>query len=369
MTILNKSLSQYFGEDLSGKLILVNRAFLGLFSILSVLRKYKKGTKVLYSTTTCASPVYAATYAGLQPVFVDISSKDYLMDEDETLFLIEKFKDELVAVVYIYIFGHTSESVFRIREKCQKYGIYLIEDLAQAFGSCVNDIPTGLIGDFSILSFGHSKQIDAKRGGIIINNIADVIPNEMIVKVLDGISLNTSATDLSSQYGSAFYANRKKALADEKAFSLYANFIESYKDLYFSYGEVNWDLINGKIKSYLEKDATRKRNNIAKRYKDGLSGLSEHIYCPEIREGYSVYRYTIVLKNDGILEDFSEYLRQHGINCSNLYIPINRFYGETGCPQALDFARHCVNLWVEPSIATDDYIYNTLQVIENYYDR
>lgn len=365
---MERILSQYFKQDVSERVIRVNRAFLGIYSILSVLKQRKGGTKVLYSTTTCASPVYASSYAGLTPVFSDISTEDFLMDEENTISLIEQYKEDLLAIVYIYIYGHTSPSIFRIREKCKQYGIYLIEDLAQAFGSSVNGTPTGLIGDFSVLSFGHTKQIDVKRGGAIINNVPEVVSNEEIIKVLDSIALATPSQELSSQYGTSFYANRRKALANDEDFALYVDFINTYKDLYFSYVLVNWDLISDKIDGYLKDKTTEQRNLIGKKYRDGLSKLSDHIYCPEVKEGYSVYRYTIVLKDDTYLEDFSEYLRSHGVNCSNLYIPINRFYGDKGCPKAFDFAHRCVNLWAEPSVATDEYINNTIQQIVSFYE-
>lgn len=367
--ILDKTLTRYFNREMNGRLIEVNRAFHGLYSILSLLKQKKGGSKVLYSTTTCASPVYAASYAGLEPVFTDISPKDYLMDENETLRLIEKYKDELVAVVYIYVFGHTSEAVFRIKDKCKQNGIYLIEDLAQAFGSSINGIPTGLIGDFAVLSFGHSKQIDAKRGGVIVNNASNVLSNKEIHDHLDRLQLVVPSLELSISYGTNFYANRKKALANDEDFALYKNFITVYKDLYFSYGDVNWGLIQEKIESYLDNRITEVRNKIAKEYHDRLAPLDKFIYCPEIKEGYSVYRYTIVLKDNTDLEDFSEYLRKNGVNCSNLYIPINRFYEDKGCPQANALAHKCVNLWADPSVANENYINNTINKIVDYYGR
>ena len=365
---MERILSQYFKQDLSERVIRVNRAFLGIYSILSVLKQRKGGTKVLYSTTTCASPVYASTYAGLTPVFSDISTEDFLMDEEKTISLIEQYKEDLLAIVYIYIFGHTSTSIFRIREKCKQYGIYLIEDLAQAFGSSVNGIPTGLIGDFSVLSFGHTKQIDVKRGGAIINNVPEVVSNEEVIKVLDSIALATPSQELSSQYGTSFYANRRKALANDEDFALYADFINTYKNLYFSYAPVNWDMITEKLDNYLKEKTTELRNQIGKKYKEGLSKFSDHFYSPDIKDGYSVYRYTIVLIDNTNLEEFSEYLRSRGVNCSNLYIPINRFYGDKGCPKAFDFAHRCVNLWAEPSVATDEYINNTIQQITSFYE-
>lgn len=365
---MRELLNKYFGRDVSDRIISVSRAFFGLYSVLSCASKRSGRSDVLYPPTTCASPVYAATFAGLNPVFVDISDRDYLIDEEATLSYIEVHRNELLAVVYIYTFGHTSDAVLRIRRKCDEYGILLIEDAAQAFGGTVQGTPVGLIGHYAILSFGYSKQVDAGMGGLLLNNDG-IVSNAELRGAIDGIELARVDPGLATAYKRDFYDFRLKALADETKFSLYADFPTRFRDLYFTDARPDWNRVETRLREFLADDGVSKRNSIARRYAERLSTgeFRGRLVVPAVRDGFSVYRYTFMLLGEDGTLSLSEHLRSGGINCSNLYLPVNRFYGDTGCSRALDFARRCVNLWVEPSVATDDYLNRTIELMSSYY--
>jgi predicted house-cleaning NTP pyrophosphatase (Maf/HAM1 superfamily) len=64
--------------DLDGEIISKPKDRTEALEILKKLKGVRK--KVLYTSTTCHSPVLAASYAGLEPVFVDISLTDFLME-------------------------------------------------------------------------------------------------------------------------------------------------------------------------------------------------------------------------------------------------------------------------------------------------
>lgn len=362
-------LNSYFKENIERKVLPLNRAFIGLYSILSCLSKKSNRKKVLYPPTTCASPVYATTFAGLKPVFADVSLSDYLIDEKATIRYIELYKDELLAVVYIYIFGHTSDSVLRIKEVCDKYGIYLIEDVAQAFGSNVDGIPTGLIGHYSVFSFGYSKQVEVGIGGLFVNNMPTVVSNKEMQDFISNIEFTQLTPEQSQQYKKDFYDFRLESIVDESKYIKYLDFPERFHDLYFTAKQPDWNKISDKLRSFLDEDMLTKRNQNAKKYYEGFSceSLKEYVYAPELKDGYSIYRYTILLTSEENSLKFSDYLRNNGINCSNLYIPVNRFYGETDCPNALLYAKKCVNLWVDAGIATDEYIEKTIELTKQYF--
>ena len=65
-------------------------------------------------------PVLASIFAGLEPVFVDISLSDYLMDECQTLKSIEKHKNEIAALVYVYTFYHSPKSLIKLKKSVKK---------------------------------------------------------------------------------------------------------------------------------------------------------------------------------------------------------------------------------------------------------
>src|SRR6056297_891660 len=143
-----------------------DRAFFALSEIFLDLRKHSSREKILVTSTTCPTPIYAAIYAGFQVDFVDINQKDYLMNFQQTK---EKlYRKKYAALLYIYIFGHTSKDSISLKKKCRETGTLMIEDVAQAFGARINeDYMAGALGDYSVISFGYSKQIDAGGGGAL----------------------------------------------------------------------------------------------------------------------------------------------------------------------------------------------------------
>jgi dTDP-4-amino-4,6-dideoxygalactose transaminase len=63
------------------------------------------------------------------------------------------------------------------------------------------------------------------------------------------------------------------------------------------------------------------------------------------------WRYSLLLDFPEKLVDISEAVRRDGFHVSNLYWPVNHFFrpGDQ-CPNANDFARRIVNLWVDQSV-------------------
>lgn len=347
---------------------MVDRAFLGLYAIFMTLKKNTRKSKVLFTSNTCFSPVFASIYAKMNPIFSDISLENFLMDENETIEIIKNNREDLAAVVYIYTFGHTSKSLLHIKQLTQQYGITLIEDVAQAFGSKVDDQLTGTIGDLSVFSFGYSKHIDAGSGGFIINNNPLIYDSDEIVEALSIIKRYKVNDSLSREYKKSFYRIRSQAMKYSDQFFLYQEFVNKYESLYFKELKPDWLNIKFKLERFITNIHQKQRNDIAKRYYEGIvkRRLQAHIYAPVVRKEYSIYRYTILTNCLETSQGLSECLRKNDIHCSNLYIPVSRLFTNQNFNKSLDFSRRCINLWVD-SIATRHYIEKTLECIENYY--
>ena len=364
MEKLKKFLSNYYNVDYD-KIYLIERAFLGLYLIFSKIKGNKK--KVLYTSTPCHSPVLASIFAGLEPVFVDISLSDYLMDECQTLKSIEKHKNEIAALVYVYTFGHSPKSLIKIKEKCKENNIVLIEDVAQALGAETSNLKCGLIGDYSVFSFGYSKHVDATCGGFIINNSDSNFINETYFK---NYKLPLVKKDIDNQnYREEYYKLRKKALLDHSKFLSYVSFFEKYKSLYFEKKIPNWKNILHKLKIFINDEVRYRRNRNANLYRSLIMdlNLNSKIFCPKVFERYSVYRYTILTQS---LEDtikLSDLIRKNGIDCSNLYIPVSRFFHNLGYSNSLIFSKTCINLWVD--FEDKKRIYKTVKIINDYYKK
>jgi len=135
------------------------------------------GSKVLVPAMTAQASIVAIIRAGMIPVFVDVNLQG-LIDIDTTEMAIKLHNPSAVLVVHLY--GLTA--CLDLIKKCQKSGIIVIEDCAQAFGS---KFPSGdyvgTVGDFGAHSFYPTKNLSTigDAGGISIksdvNNLGHVI--------------------------------------------------------------------------------------------------------------------------------------------------------------------------------------------------
>ena len=122
------------------------------------------------SFTFCASS-HPVMYLGATPVFVDSEKGSWNMDPD---LLEEAIKDRIAktgkkpkAIMPVALYGMPYE-IERIMEIGKRYGIPVIEDAAEGFGSRYKGQVLGTFGDYGILSFNGNKMITTSGGGALI---------------------------------------------------------------------------------------------------------------------------------------------------------------------------------------------------------
>lgn len=149
--------------------VCVPRARTGLYFALSDMIKTKR--KVIMSPLTIVDVVNAVLLAGGIPVFADICRSSCSIDPEQAESLIDS---QTVAILLTHLHGQTAGArVFR--EICDRHGIRLIEDAAQAFGAVENGQHLGTIGDAGIYSFGFFKNLSTWRGGMVVSNDQEFI--------------------------------------------------------------------------------------------------------------------------------------------------------------------------------------------------
>ena len=67
-----------------------------------------------------------------------------------------KITDKTKAVIVPHMFGYPAD-LKEIKELCEEYNLYLVEDCAQAIGALYNGKKVSTIGDISIFSFMRQK--------------------------------------------------------------------------------------------------------------------------------------------------------------------------------------------------------------------
>lgn len=129
------------------------------------------GDEVLVQSFTFCASSHPVTYLGATPVFVDSERNSWNMDPD---LLENAIKDRIAktgkkpkAIVPVALYGMPYQ-IDRIMEIAHRYGILVIEDAAEGFGSRFKGQMLGTFGDFGVLSFNGNKMITTSGGGALI---------------------------------------------------------------------------------------------------------------------------------------------------------------------------------------------------------
>ena len=125
---------------------------------------------IVQSFTFCASS-HPITYLGATPVFVDSEKDSWNMDPE---LLETAIKDRIAktgkkpkAIIPVALYGMPYR-IDRIMEIADRYGIPVIEDAAEGFGSRFGGQMLGTFGRYGVLSFNGNKMITTSGGGALI---------------------------------------------------------------------------------------------------------------------------------------------------------------------------------------------------------
>jgi pyridoxal phosphate-dependent aminotransferase EpsN len=142
-----------------------------------VLANVQRGDEVLVSTLTFAGSVYPIEYVGARPVFVDSEAVSWNIDPDLVVDEVERRVRRgkpPAAVLPVHLYGQ-SANLAPILEVCERHGIPVIEDAAEALGATYRGEPVGSRGSSSIFSFNGNKIITTSGGGMLVSNDTELI--------------------------------------------------------------------------------------------------------------------------------------------------------------------------------------------------
>lgn len=129
------------------------------------------GDEVMVQSFTFCASSHPVTYLGATPVFVDSEPDSWNMDPDlldkAIKDRIEKTGKKPKAIIPVALYGMPYQ-IDRIMEVGEKYGIPVIEDAAEGFGSRYMGRVLGTWGRFGVLSFNGNKMITTSGGGALI---------------------------------------------------------------------------------------------------------------------------------------------------------------------------------------------------------
>ncbi len=129
-------------------------------------RAIQRGDEVISVAAGFPTTVNPIVQFGAIPVFVDVKIPTYNIDEN----LVESaITSKTKAIMIAHTLGNPF-NVKKIKEICEKYNLWLIEDCCDSLGSKFDNQNVGTFGDLATLSFYPAHHITMGEGGAIYTN-------------------------------------------------------------------------------------------------------------------------------------------------------------------------------------------------------
>jgi CDP-6-deoxy-D-xylo-4-hexulose-3-dehydrase len=129
-------------------------------------RAIQKGDEVITVAAGFPTTVNPIIQFGAIPVFIDVKIPTYNIDEN---LVEEAITNKTKAIMLAHTLGNPF-NVKKIKEICDKYNLWLIEDSCDALGSKFNNQNVGTFGDLATLSFYPAHHITMGEGGAVFTN-------------------------------------------------------------------------------------------------------------------------------------------------------------------------------------------------------
>ena len=138
-----------------------------------LLAGVRPGDRVICPSLTFVATANAIQYCGAEPLFVDVEQPTLGMAPDALSVLLKQQAGRIAACLPMHTFGHPTR-IDEIVAICDRYDIPVVEDAAEALGSCYREQHVGTFGQLGILSFNGNKIITSGGGGMILTNDAEL---------------------------------------------------------------------------------------------------------------------------------------------------------------------------------------------------
>jgi len=158
---------QKFEEDLKNYLnspcvLTLASGTAGLYIALKAL-DLQEEDEVITTAFTFVATLNTIVMAGAKPILVDIDPKTYNIDISK----IEEAITSKTRVILPVHFAGLSVDLDPLYDLAKKYNLVVIEDAAQAIGTCYKNKKIGAFGDMQVFSFHPNKNMTTIEGGAL----------------------------------------------------------------------------------------------------------------------------------------------------------------------------------------------------------
>lgn len=222
----------------------------GLHTALMVL-DVKPDEEVIVPDLTFAAPAFAVRYVGAWPLFVDVEEKYFQIDPQKIKdFLTQgcilkngqvinrKTRRRVRALLPVHLLGHPVE-MKPLMALAKKFGLAVVEDVAESLGSVCNGKKVGTFGDIAVLSFNGNKIITCGGGGMFLTDsktlakkasyLTTQAKDDPVESIHNTIGYNYRLNNLQASVGLAQFEKLDKFI--EKKRTIARNYTQALKEV------------------------------------------------------------------------------------------------------------------------------------------
>jgi len=125
------------------------------------------GDSVIVPVNSFIATALAVSRLGAQPIFADVDEETANLDPRAAAAAI---RPDTRAIIPVHLYGHPAD-IDPLRSLADRYGLFLLEDAAQAHGARYRGRPCGALGDAAAFSFYPTKNLGALGdAGAVVSN-------------------------------------------------------------------------------------------------------------------------------------------------------------------------------------------------------
>lgn len=333
-----KEFENKFAEYVGAKYaVAVNNATSGLH--LSVLALgLKSGERVITTPITFAASANCVRYAEGEVWFADIDPDTYLLSLEKTRELIESKPKGFFKGIIPVDFAGLPVNLEGFRVLANEHNLWMIEDACHAPGGFFTDsngnkqmCGNGNYADIGVFSFHPVKHIACGEGGMVTTN------SEALYKKISLLRTHGITKDnMEENHGGWYY---------------------EMQELGFNYRLTDIQSALGITQLAKNELGIKRRNEIAKRYKDAFKGKLKY---QSLTDGMlnAHHLFVIEVKDRKGLYDF---LKTNNVFAQIHYIPVHMLpyykkigYGSADLKNAEKYYSRCISLPMYPSLTDDE---------------
>ena len=306
---------------------------------------FEKKDEIITTPFTFTATGDAILRSGATPVFADIDPVTYNIDHGALRKYLGSGHGSVIGIIPVHLYGLACD-MDEVMDIAREFDLFVLEDVAQAFGGAWGNNKLGSIGTAGAFSFFPSKNLGGfGDGGMVATDHEEIAG---FVRML------------------LRHGGKDKYNVDHIGYNARLDTLQAA-------------VLLAKL-AYID-EFNEKRRRIADHYNEGLKGV-DGLVLPGISEGSSgahphhvYHQYTVRVVNGG-RDELQRYLKENGV-ASMLYypIPLNnmkvfkgrcKMVGELG--QSEQAAREVLSLPIEPLMEEEE-IVSVIRTVGGFFEK